>query len=202
MKPHPLIWFDLETTSLDKANCRVLELAAVYTEDLQPVETFTALIATTRLDLLMGLCDDFVNDMHTTSGLWTDLARAMDEGEAYDSYVTLDADLVAWLDGLGLDPEGPRPLLTGAGVSHFDHQLVERLLPSFAARLHYGDGDTSTVRRTLGSIGHVVIADAMERAINENPHRALTDVHQAIGAAQILRDCIAYDPTVVEGILS
>jgi oligoribonuclease (3'-5' exoribonuclease) len=171
-----LLWFDAETGGLDLRNDNVLEVAWTITdhngEQLSPLrQHLTHLVppGSDRPHVHPANSQDWhnrapalVQDMHERSGLsaaWRD---------CYPYLVTSDALLIEEcirLDLAGADDaqrrrgNGPvtRNYLAGAGVSHFDHELLAIHMPTLAGRggiLHYRDIDVSVALCTLAGGDH------------------------------------------------
>ncbi|MCQ2008371.1 oligoribonuclease, partial [Limosilactobacillus fermentum] len=72
----PLIWIDCEMTGLDVANDALIEVAVVVTDgDLSIVDPGMDVLITPPACALENM-NDFVRNMHTSSGLLTELARS------------------------------------------------------------------------------------------------------------------------------
>lgn len=169
---YPLLWCDLETTSLDLATCSVLEVAAIITEPRAPFRrisdgVFTALVAPADGDVAVPY--DVV-EMHAANGLWLDLHNT-----AGGTPAGVDNALNAWI---GRTVQGERVTMAGDGVSTYDLPIVRRVFPKTGRRFTYFTLDTSVVRRWMTAAG---IAE-VERT--PSMHRAEGDVRNAIEWAQ------------------
>jgi oligoribonuclease (3'-5' exoribonuclease) len=171
-----LLWFDAETGGLDLRNDNVLEVAWTITDhngiQLTPLrQHFTHLIppGSDRPHVHPANSRDWhdrapalVQDMHQRSGL------TFAYQHCYPHLVTTDAALLEESIRLDLDVAAEtqrrrgntpvtRTYLAGAGVSHFDHELLAIHTPKLGGRdgtLHYRDIDVSVALCTLAGGDH------------------------------------------------
>lgn len=163
------LFFDLETTGLSPADDTLLEAGwTVLGADLQqrsPLRSrFLSYAPMTRATRIPELSYDgkrvvwngdvptIVQDMHTSSGLAKEWAQAP-EVSRVSTQLELDRLLIDSLVESGwTGAKDQKVYLTGAGVSHFDHQVLKaagsRLITDNV--LHYSAVDTSVALRTLG----------------------------------------------------
>jgi oligoribonuclease len=175
-----VVWFDLESTSVDPMRCTILEVAALATDDqLREIGTpFHALVRPTLpVDVVRSMCEPVVQEMHDESGLWADLAKVKN-----DPVDVLAMQLHSWL--LGLYGWAEPLTLAGCGVGHFDHQVLSFQLPASAALLTYYDYDVSVVRRFLHDICGRTDVDVPPRKM----HRAVPDVMDGLTLARYLKE--------------
>ena len=158
--PEHLFWLDIETTGLNRAFHDIVEIAAVVTTpDLDEVATFARVVKPwvgweNRIN-------DFVLDMHTRTGLLTEIPDG-----------TPDPEVARQLAEFAGDHKGA--YLAGSGV-HFDRAFIEhKWRPSPLAPLHYRHFDVSTLRTFV----KLYAPDAVYE--QKNTHRAMDDVQDAI----------------------
>jgi oligoribonuclease (3'-5' exoribonuclease) len=171
-----LLWFDAETGGLDLDNDNVLEVAWTVTDhdgnQLTPLRQHLVHLTPPGSDrpdvhpanafAWVNRAPALVQEMHERSGL------AAQYRAAYPHMVTTDASLIE--ESIRLDLEAAtrahaargdtpvsRSYLAGAGVSHFDHELLAIHTPQLAGRgglLHYRDIDVSVALCTLTGGDH------------------------------------------------
>lgn len=164
----PLLWFDCETTGLDKQHDQIIEVAAFITTPTVPYERldrghFHSLVQP-EPPYVVG---DYVLRMHTLNGLWRELTT-----EPAPSLAEVERELVAYI---GRTVGGSKVTLAGSGVATFDMQFIERRMPRVHKRLTYFTFDTGVIRRYRQSIGKIV-----ERDDADDTHRALDDTRAAL----------------------
>lgn len=170
-----LLWCDLETTSIDKQNCSVLEVAAIITDfDLQIIAGYSEVIQLTREGLLdlKRPGNDVALQMHVDNGLLR---------EARDSRFTLAQAETQVVNMLQQETafEPGEFVLAGSGVAQFDYQVIERAMPSLASWLTYYQLDTGNLRRgaKILSGGRDLVNPVIESFKDgAKRHRALPDV--------------------------
>lgn len=167
------LWLDFETTGLDEFKDKVIEVAAILTDDgFRELQVVNQLIS-----LPPGYAhweewsDKFVVDMHKKSGLYKDWNAAVAGGTATNY---LDAeDLIC-----DMLPVGGKVILAGSGVSHFDFRFIRRYMPALAERLFWCPLDVGQIEEWLKVSGRKNCTyDEMkpsERA--RKTHRALDDI--------------------------
>jgi oligoribonuclease (3'-5' exoribonuclease) len=182
-----LLWFDAETGGLDLHNDNVLEVAWTITDhnglQLTPLrQHLTHLVppGSDRPHVHPANSQDWrnrapvlVQDMHEQSGLTSAYQRC------YPHLVTTDAALLEESVRLDLDvaaetqrQRGGTPVtrayLAGAGVSHFDHELLAIHTPKLGGRdgaLHYRDIDVSVALCTLTGGDHEGSSTSLDDAV-------------------------------------
>lgn len=172
-----ILFLDLETSSLDPDEGRILEIGAILvTSDLVERSRWEALLPPPPID---GWVDTI--DMHRRSGLLGDLMRTCSLEGWTDSPQDYDAAAAAaersLLEWLVLDHEVPARRLELAGYSiHFDRSWLRSHLPRFASWLSHRMIDVSSIRQL----------DRRWRPVEEEPskgdarHRALADCEHAL----------------------
>ena len=130
---NPVICLDLETTGLDPAKDRILEIAAArVNERLEPVDGFSCVIRPN--DGIALVMDEYVTRMHTGNGLLAALPGGVTLSDA-------NVGLCAFLARHG-EPGNAKLTLAGDSV-HFDLGFLRSWLPVAAARFSHRLLDTT-----------------------------------------------------------
>lgn len=163
-----LVWIDLEMTGLDPKRHTIVEIAAIITDaDLNVVgEGLDIVIHATDEELAQ--MDDFVTNMHNSSGLTEEIKAAT---------TTLAEAETAILELIEkhCTPEHPAPL-AGNSIAT-DRAFIREYMPRLDEALHYRMIDVSTIKE-LARRWH-------PRAYFNQPdkglaHRALADIVESI----------------------
>ncbi len=170
-----MLWLDLETTSIDKQRCSVLEVACIVTDfDLTPSTGYTEVVALTREGLqdLLKPNNEVALEMHKGSGLIR---------ESRDSQFTLAQVEQQIVNMLHNDTafEPGEFLLAGSGVAQFDYQVIERAMPTLCSWLTYYQFDTGNLRRATKILtGGRDLINPVTASFKDGvkKHRALPDV--------------------------
>lgn len=170
--PTRLMWFDLETTGLDRHHDLILEIGCVMTNRvLEKKGQFARIV---RHDPLPPMPDSVLS-MHEKSGL-----LALLDADHAEPMAVAEQSLLAWMDRMGC--EDGRTMLAGTGTAHFDQHFVERLMPEVWKRLHHGLIDVGVMRRfTELTVGRAVAGSLTAQP--EVGHRALDDARAALASA-------------------
>ena len=163
-----LVWIDLEMTGLDPKRHTIVEIAAIITDaDLNVVgEGLDIVIHAT--DEALAQMDDFVTNMHNSSGLTEEIKAATTTlAEAETAILELIEKHCA--------PEHPAPL-AGNSIAT-DRAFIREYMPRLDEALHYRMIDVSTIKE-LARRWH-------PRAYFNQPdkglaHRALADIVESI----------------------
>jgi oligoribonuclease len=174
-----LLWLDLETTGLIPAEDRILEIGWGFTtDDLDIIsnDIAGALVTPVGKALHRDTWNPFVLNMHTESLLLADLDGDKPKGSLRD----VENEIIANLDWIfDNNPQfGNEPvMLAGTGVQ-FDQRFIEQWMPTLHSRLSYRIFDV----RTLQTFFFGKIALPLDLTHGEQPHRAVSDVQQAMEA--------------------
>jgi oligoribonuclease len=172
-----IVWIDCEMTGLSLVADALVEVAVLVTDsDLNILDDgIDVLIAPPQaaLDQMVGV----VRDMHTTSGLLTDLAGG----------TTMEAASAAVLEYVRSHvPEVRKAPLAGNSVGT-DRAFLARDMPELEAHLHYRIIDVSSVKE--------LSRRWYPRAYFASPpknggHRALADIHESIQELKYYREAV------------
>jgi oligoribonuclease (3'-5' exoribonuclease) len=183
----PRLWIDLETTGLDPDpfKSRILEWAVccvspaldVELSYSSPIHVPTGELAELQAADLFG---PGVYQMHTDSGLWTEVAKSTHTlTEVEDFLVGLVDRMLGAKDG----QRAPGKIELAGNNVHFDLEFVRGHMPQLAKRLSYRIFDV----RTLMSAAEET-APTIPRWVAAESHRALPDIRASLENAKIALD--------------
>lgn len=157
------LWVDLEMSGLDLDDCRILEIAAIVTDDkYTPVgSTFHRIVQ--QPQAVLDAMDEWCTKTHGESGLTAAVPNGTPETQAeseFDQYLT---------EHFGDDT---MIILCGNSIGQ-DRKFIDRYLPKIAARLHYRMLDVTSWKIAFTAMGHEPFA-------KEGGHRALDDIKESI----------------------
>ncbi|MDA3145972.1 oligoribonuclease [Leucobacter sp. UCMA 4100] len=172
-----IVWIDCEMTGLEIETDRLCELAIIVTDfDLTPLHEGFTVVINPGEEALAGM-NDFVRNMHTTSGLLEEMQQGLTaevaEQQALD-YVN------------GLVSEGSRPLVAGNTIG-MDRRFIAKYLPVFDERMHYRSVDVSTIKELSRRWYPSTFYRAPEK---HGGHRALADIAESIRELAFFRDTV------------
>ncbi len=175
------MWIDCEMTGLDPVADALVEVAALVTDyDLNVLGDGVDLVVRPP-DEALGQMDDFVRDMHTSSGLLDLLASGTTLAQAEEQvldYVRRHC------------PEGVRPPLAGNSVGT-DRLFIARDMPELDAFLHYRIVDVSSIKELARRWYPRAYYGAPEKRGN---HRALADIQESIEELRYYRAAVFVPP--------
>mgnify|MGYP001002734406 CR=1 FL=1 len=174
--PH-LIWIDCEMTGLDLATDALVEIAVLVTDSELNVigEGIDLVIHAT--DGQLASMNDFVREMHTTSGLITQIPNGISVQEA-------EAKVIAYLESASTQP-GKSPL-AGNSVS-VDRSFIARDMPLLNEYLHYRTVDVSSIKELTRRWFPKAYFAAPAKTGN---HRALGDIQDSIAELAYYRQAV------------
>ena len=164
--PH-LVWIDCEMTGLSLENDALVEIAVLVTDSELNVigEGVDLVIHATQGQL--DRMNDFVRQMHTSSGLINEIAGGIDIADA-------EQQILAYLQLAGV-VAGKSPL-AGNSVS-VDRNFIARDMKQLAEFLHYRTIDVSTIKELSRRWYPKAYFAAPAKTGN---HRALGDIQDSI----------------------
>ena len=172
-----LVWIDCEMTGLSIEHDALIEVAALVTDfDLNVLGPGVDIVIKPPAEALAQM-DDFVREMHETSGLLA----------ALDAGATLADAEQQVLDYIQEQcPEGSRPPLAGNSVGT-DRAFLARDMPALDAFLHYRVVDVSSVKELSRRWHPRAYFNAPAKRGN---HRALADIQESIEELRYYRAAV------------
>ena len=174
--PH-LVWIDCEMTGLDLVRDALVEIAVLVTDsELNILGEGIDLVIHATEGQIAGM-NDFVRDMHTSSGLITEIPHGVEIAEA-------EKQILAYLASVGVVP-GKSPL-AGNSVS-VDRNFIARDMKALADFLHYRTIDVSTIKELSRRWYPKAYFAAPAKTGN---HRALGDIRDSIDELKYYRGAV------------
>jgi oligoribonuclease len=164
-------------TGLDLASDALVEIACIVTDaELKPLDDGIDVVIKPPAEALDGMLP-VVRDMHTSSGLLSELASGVTLAEAQElvlAYVRLHV------------PESRRVPLCGNSIAT-DRSFIARDMPELDAFLHYRMIDVSSVKELARRWYPRAYFASPEK---HGGHRALADIQESIRELQYYREVI------------
>ena len=177
--PH-LIWIDCEMTGLSLEKDVLVEIAVLVTDsELNVIGEGIDLVIKATPEQLAGM-NEFVTQMHTTSGLITQIPEGITVEAAEDA-------ILAYLESAGTLP-GKSPL-AGNSVS-VDRNFIARDMSRLNEYLHYRTVDVSSIKELARRWYPKIYFAAPAKTGN---HRALGDIQDSIEELKYYRSSIYID---------
>jgi oligoribonuclease len=172
-----LVWIDCEMTGLDIERDALIEIACLVTDgELNQLDEGIDLVIKPPAEALASMLD-VVRDMHTTSGLLTELPTGIPVAEA--------AELVLeYVRGHVAEPR--KAPLCGNSIAT-DRWFIARDMPELDAYLHYRMVDVSSIKE--------LARRWYPRAyfcspVKHGGHRALADIRESVQELRYYRDTV------------
>lgn len=174
--PH-LVWIDCEMTGLSLETDALVEIAVLVTDSELNIlgDGIDLVIHATEGQL--GAMNDFVRDMHTKSGLITEIPHGISIDDA-------QRQILEYLSSVGV-VAGKSPL-AGNSVS-VDRNFIARDMPALANYLHYRTIDVSTIKELSRRWYAKAYFSAPAKTGN---HRALGDIRDSIAELAYYRGSV------------
>ncbi len=179
--PH-LIWIDCEMTGLDLSTDALVEIAVLVTDsDLNVIgEGVDVVVQASQAQL--DAMNDFVRQMHTSSGLITEIPSGI-------SLSAAEEKILEYLKSAGAEPG--KSTLAGNSVS-VDRNFIARDMPTLNEYLHYRTIDVSSIKE-LARRWHPKTYFASPAKTGN--HRALGDIRDSIAELAYYRQSLFITPT-------
>ncbi|MGF0116219.1 oligoribonuclease [Promicromonospora sp. Marseille-Q5078] len=172
-----IVWIDCEMTGLNLRADALVEVAAVVTDSELNVlgEGVDVVIAPPAAALEQ--MNDFVRDMHTSSGLIEEMPAGMTLEEAEQAVLDYVRE---WVPDPGKAP------LAGNSVGT-DKMFLDRDMPELVGHLHYRIVDVSSIKE-LARRWYPRVYFASPK--KEGGHRALADILESIDELRYYREAL------------
>lgn len=162
-----LVWIDCEMTGLDLERDELVEVAVVITDyELTAVDPGFEIVIRPTQAALEGM-NDFVRDMHRTSGLLDDLPHG----------VPLETASSAVIDYIRRYVPQPNTAPMAGNTIGTDRAFIARYMPAVDEHLHYRNVDVSSIKELAKRWYPRVFFNAPEK---HGGHRALADIRESI----------------------
>lgn len=172
-----LVWIDLEMTGLDPMHDEIVEIACIVTEgDLTELDEGISLVVKPN-DAPLAAMDQFVVDMHTSSGLIDEIPQGVSLADANEAVLAYIKSHI---------PEARKAPLAGSSV-YVDRIFLSRYMPDIDAHLHYRIVDVSSIKELTKRWYPRAYYNTPEKTGN---HRALADIRESIAELRYYRDAV------------
>ena len=172
-----LVWIDLEMTGLDPMHDEIVEIACIVTEgDLTELDEGISLVVKPN-DAPLAAMDQFVVDMHTSSGLIDVIPQGVSLADANEAVLAYIKSHI---------PESRKAPLAGSSV-YVDRIFLSRYMPDIDAHLHYRIVDVSSIKELTKRWYPRAYYNTPEKTGN---HRALADIRESIAELRYYRDAV------------
>ena len=178
-----LAWMDLEMTGLDPDRHVIVEIATLLTDDELEIIAEGPDLIVHATDAELAEMDDFVTDMHTRSGLLTQIS---------ESTITLEEAGARTLAFLREHIPEPRSVPLCGNSIGTDRRFLAKHLPEIEEFLHYRSVDVSTIKE-LARRWYPEQHGEMPR--KESGHRALDDIRESLAELRYWRGAVFLSPT-------
>ena len=162
-----IVWVDCEMTGLEVGVDEICEIAVIVTdEDLKPVhEGFQVVVKPSRK--AMKNMGEFVTNMHTVSGLITEIPKGIPIKKAEQQVLDY---VKQWVTEKGTAP------LAGNSIGT-DRMFLNRQTPEFDSYLHYRNIDVSSFKEMARRWYPKIYFQLPKKDVS---HRALSDIQESI----------------------
>ena len=176
-----LVWIDCEMTGLDLGADALIEVAALVTDfELNVLGEGVDVVVKPPPEALDQM-DDFVRNMHTSSGLLEQLDGGVTLEEAEQQVLAYIREQC---------PEGSRPPLAGNTVAT-DRSFLARDMPDLESYLHYRIVDVSSIKELARRWYPRAYFNSPAKSGN---HRALADIQESIEELRYYRAAVFVPP--------
>jgi len=167
-------------TGLDPAVDELVEVAVVITDyDLAPVDEGFQVVIKPSAEALEQM-NDFVRDMHATSGLLDQLESGLDLAEA-------EAQVLSYIQQFV--PDAQSAPLAGNTIGT-DRMFLQKYMPLVHEHLHYRNIDVSTIKELSKQWFPKAYYQSPEK---NGGHRALADILESIRELAYYRSAVFVD---------
>lgn len=177
MSDSPLVWIDCEMTGLDPVNDALIEVACLVTDaELNVLGDGVQVVIKPSDEAVAGM-NDFVTQMHTTSGLIEELDSGTTMEDAQRQVLEYVKEFV---------PTAGKAPLAGNTVG-MDRIFLDRDMPDLIGHLHYRVVDVSSLKELVRRWYPRVFFNAPDKT---GGHRALGDIQDSIRELRYYRETV------------
>ena len=172
-----LVWIDCEMTGLDLSVDELVEIAVVITDfELRPVDPGFQIVIKPS-DAALANMNDFVTEMHKSSGLIEEIPLGVSLADA-------EAQTLAYIKRfVPLERKAP---LAGNTIGT-DRMFLAKYMPQIDQWLHYRNVDVSSIKELSRRWYPRVFFQAPAK---DGGHRALADILESIRELQYYRQAV------------
>jgi len=178
-----LIWVDLETTGLDIADKlsgaqyhKILEVGIHITDSkFNIIDEGFEVVIHHDVEEAKTLTNDYVRNMHITSGLWDRVDQSTVSLEQAEEL------MLAYISKFNIAPKSSP--ICGNSVS-LDRNFIMAQMPKFADVLHYRIIDVSTIKEIVWRVKPEVGAMVKK----QEKHRGLEDIKESIAEYKVYEE--------------
>ncbi|MEV7691979.1 oligoribonuclease [Microbacterium sp. NPDC089189] len=175
-----LVWIDCEMTGLDVAVDQLVEIAVVVTDfELNPLDEGFQVVIRPDASALENM-NDFVTQMHRTSGLLEEIPGGISVAEA-------EFQALEYIQRFA-PVEGKAPL--AGNTIGTDRAFLARYMPRLDRWLHYRNVDVSSIKELSRRWYPRVYFNAPAK---NGGHRALADIQESIRELAYYREAVFVD---------
>ena len=172
-----IVWVDCEMTGLDLGSDALVEVACVVTDaELNELDAGVTVVIRPP-DAPFAAMPEIVRDMHTASGLITEIPHG----------TTLEAAEKIVLDYVRSHVSEPRKAPLAGSSVYVDRGFLARDMPELDAYLHYRLIDVSSIKEIVRRWYPRVYFSSPQKRGN---HRALADARESIAELRYYRDAV------------
>ncbi len=176
-----IVWIDCEMTGLNFTTDALIEVAALVTDfELNQLGDGVDVVIKPPAEALEQM-DDFVRNMHTSSGLLDELAAGFTMEEAQEQVL---AYVREWV------PEPAKAPLGGNTVGT-DRTFLARDMPELESHMHYRIIDVSSIKELAHRWFPRAYYNSPKKA---GGHRALADIRESIAELRYYREAVFVAP--------
>ena len=172
-----MVWIDCEMTGLDLEQDALVEVAALVTDSELNILGEGVDIVVRPPAASLDTMPEIVRQMHTTSGLLTELEQGVTLAEA-------EAQVLAYVREHV--PEAGKAPLCGNSVAT-DRGFLARDMPALEAHLHYRIVDVSSIKELARRWYPRAYYNSPKKQGN---HRALADIRESIAELAFYREAV------------
>lgn len=169
-----LIWVDLEMTGLDPRHDRIIEMAAVVTDEQLNIIAEGPVFAIHQSDELLNGMDDWNTNQHNKSGLVQRVQESVITEEI------AQAQMLEFLKEYTVSGKSP---MCGNSIWQ-DRRFLTNYMPELEKYFHYRMIDVSTLKE-LALRWAPTIYNGFKK---DSAHLALSDIHDSINELKYYRE--------------